>query len=72
MVVEWYRDQGYNFLALSEHNVLAQGEKWRSAWSARKRPEMKAQFEKYLDAFRAELGRDARARAKAAGRWRFG
>ena len=28
MVAEWYRDQGYHFLALSDHNVLSQGERW--------------------------------------------
>ena len=28
MVVAWYKDHGYNFLALTEHNVIADGEKW--------------------------------------------
>jgi len=28
MVAEWYCDHGYNFLALSDHNILSQGEKW--------------------------------------------
>jgi len=28
MVAEWYRTRGYNFLALSDHNVLAQGIRW--------------------------------------------
>ncbi|HBJ35103.1 MAG TPA: hypothetical protein DDZ51_10185 [Planctomycetaceae bacterium] len=28
MVADWYRQQGYNFLALSDHNVLSQGMKW--------------------------------------------
>jgi hypothetical protein len=27
-VVEWYRDAGYDFLVLSDHNVLAEGERW--------------------------------------------
>ena len=27
-VVEWYRDEGYDFLVLSDHNVLAEGERW--------------------------------------------
>lgn len=27
-VVEWYREAGYDFLALSDHNVLAEGERW--------------------------------------------
>ena len=28
MVVDWYKSRGYNFLALSDHNVLSQGERW--------------------------------------------
>jgi hypothetical protein len=28
MVVAWYKEHGYHFLALSDHNVLSVGEKW--------------------------------------------
>lgn len=28
MVAEWYRTHGYNFLALSDHNVLSEGMRW--------------------------------------------
>lgn len=28
MAAEWYRTHGYNFLALSDHNVLSQGIRW--------------------------------------------
>ncbi len=28
LVAAWYRDQGYHFLVLSDHNVLSQGEAW--------------------------------------------
>ncbi len=31
MVVDWYKRHGYQFLALTEHNVLAEGEKWADA-----------------------------------------
>lgn len=27
-VAAWYRDHGYHFLVLSDHNVLAEGERW--------------------------------------------
>jgi hypothetical protein len=27
-VVNWYRQNGYKFLALSDHNILSEGEKW--------------------------------------------
>lgn len=33
MIAEWYRDHGYHFLALSDHNVLSQGERWMTAQS---------------------------------------
>jgi len=29
MVAEWYRDHGYHFLALSDHNLLSRGQRWR-------------------------------------------
>lgn len=50
MVAEWYRQRGYHFLALSEHNVFAQGQRWRPL-NDPKRPEMKLHFEKYVERF---------------------
>ncbi len=29
MIMEWYKDHGYHFLALSDHNIIAEGEKWK-------------------------------------------
>ena len=29
MAIKWYKDSGYNFLALSDHNILSQGQKWK-------------------------------------------
>lgn len=28
MIMSWYKSRGYNFVALSDHNILAEGEKW--------------------------------------------
>ena len=28
MVADWYRESGYNFLVLTDHNILSRGEKW--------------------------------------------
>ncbi|HEX7090310.1 MAG TPA: hypothetical protein VF192_09240 [Longimicrobiales bacterium] len=28
MIVDWYRNAGYHFLAISDHNVLPEGERW--------------------------------------------
>lgn len=35
MVVDWYKTNGYHFLALSDHNILSQGEKWFDISSGR-------------------------------------
>src|SRR5437879_3573936 len=31
MIADWYKQHGYQFLALTEHNVIAEGEKWVAA-----------------------------------------
>ena len=28
MITAWYKDHGYQFLAISDHNVLGQGQRW--------------------------------------------
>ncbi len=30
MIMEWYKDNGYDFVALSDHNTIAEGEKWKT------------------------------------------
>ncbi len=30
MIADWYREQGYHFLALTDHNVLSEGTRWMS------------------------------------------
>ena len=30
MIMKWYKDHGYDFVALSDHNILAGGKKWIS------------------------------------------
>ena len=37
MIAEWYRTRGYNFLALSDHNILSQGKRWMSLATIQKR-----------------------------------
>jgi hypothetical protein len=34
-VSEWYKSKGYRFLVLSDHNILAEGEKWKKVGTAR-------------------------------------
>jgi hypothetical protein len=28
MIMDWYKTHGYHFIALSDHNILADGDKW--------------------------------------------
>ena len=37
MIAEWYRRNGYDFLAMTDHNTLSQGPKWLSVALARLR-----------------------------------
>ena len=37
MVVDWYARNGYQFLALSDHNTLSQGPRWMAVKEANKR-----------------------------------
>lgn len=50
MVAEWYRTHDYNFLALSDHNVLAQGMMWMKKSDIVKRGG-EAVVDKYLARF---------------------
>lgn len=49
MIVGWYKDRGYDFIALSDHNILAIGDKWMDLDSikARQRVEGPGALEKY-------------------------
>lgn len=30
MILDWYKEHGYDFVALSDHNTIAEGEKWKT------------------------------------------
>ena len=49
MIVSWYVEHGYNFLALSDHNILSEGNKWIMLSSASKT--VKEAYQKYLSKF---------------------
>ncbi len=53
MIVGWYKDRGYDFVALSDHNILAVGEKWMSLESIKERQIMEGPgaFEKYQEKY---------------------
>jgi hypothetical protein len=48
MIMDWYKSHGYHFVALSDHNILAQGDKWIKVTKSRMYEEA---FEKYLEKF---------------------
>ncbi len=50
MISEWYRTRDYNFLALSDHNVLSEGERWMPYSQIQKRGGDQV-LEKYLKRF---------------------
>jgi hypothetical protein len=37
MVAAWYRDHGYHFLAISDHNVLLRGQRWEQERTLRRK-----------------------------------
>ncbi len=37
MIIAWYKEHGYDFIALSDHNVLQVGEKWMDLAAIKKR-----------------------------------
>jgi len=50
MIAEWYRTHGYDFLALSDHNVLSQGQRWMKASEIARRSGDQA-LDKYLKCY---------------------
>lgn len=51
MIFDWYRSRGYDFVGMSDHNILQEGEKWMDLESIRKRQKA--------------VGRDAVSKAEA-------
>ena len=50
MIAKWYKQEGYDFLALTDHNVLSKGEKWMPLSTLRARGGDDI-LEKYIAAF---------------------
>jgi len=48
MIMKWYKEQGYDFVALSDHNILAEGEKWIEV---KKGTEREQTFRNYLEIY---------------------
>lgn len=56
MIVDWYKERGYHFLALSDHNILSRGEKWMKVNDVEKRRKVgkTGTLDKYLERFGEE------------------
>ena len=52
MVANWYKENGYNFLAISDHNILLEGDKWISLGTNATR---KVAFDRYRAKFPANF-----------------
>ena len=52
MVAEWYKTNGYHFLAISDHNILLEGEKWSPV---RDNAKSRLALEKYRKRFGDEI-----------------
>ncbi|MEB2776753.1 histidinol-phosphatase [Algoriphagus sp. D3-2-R+10] len=61
MIMDWYKSHEYDFVVLSDHNTLAQGEKWKLI---PKSPSHEMGFQKYLDKY----GEEVQYRKDSAGR----
>lgn len=48
MIVDWYKTRGYDFLAISDHNVLMEGSAWLAATN---RTQARAALPRYLRRF---------------------
>ena len=48
MIMEWYKSRGYHFISLSDHNILAAGEKWKEV---PKHPFRQRRFKEYLQKY---------------------
>ena len=51
MIVDWYKTHGYHFISLSDHNILAEGEKWKEIPA---HPFRQARFKEYRQKFGAD------------------
>ncbi|CAN5854461.1 hypothetical protein BH23PLA1_BH23PLA1_13230 [soil metagenome] len=75
MVVDWYASRDYHFLALSDHNILSQGQKWLSVAAADKRAGQGG-FQRYQERFgddwieTREVESDLQVRLKPLGEFR--
>ena len=51
MIMQWYKDHDYQFVALSDHNVIPEGEKWKTI---SKDSLYRNAFQKYLEKYGKE------------------
>lgn len=58
MIADWYKRNGYNFLALTDHNILSEGQKWLDA--ARHGPALKKYLARFGDSWVEQRAEDSK------------
>lgn len=58
MIADWYRQKGYDFLALSDHNILSDKEKWISCDSSKVAAALPRYVEKFGSSWVDQRGAD--------------
>jgi hypothetical protein len=48
MIMDWYKSNGYDFVSLSDHNILAEGDKWKEIPA---HPFRQQRFNEYLEKY---------------------
>src|SRR2546422_10076495 len=64
-IVDWYRTNGYHFLALSDHNVQQSGERWMAVTNEARR----IAWEKYQARFGRRRSEERRVGKECRSRW---
>ena len=73
MIMKWYKEHGYDFVALSDHNILAEGDKWIKVEKESRQEET---FKQYLEEYGKEwveyenLGHTYRVKLKTLNEYR--
>jgi hypothetical protein len=65
VIADWYKSNGYDFLVLSDHNIMQQGEKWYPIDEPPRKPEqVREAYESYVAQFGADWVHERRVDGK--------
>ena len=65
VIADWYKSNGYDFLVLSDHNIMQQGEKWYPIDEPPRKPEqVREAYESYVAQFGTDWVQERRVNGK--------